>query len=445
MDKYEFPVIYPKSAGIDLGSASHYVTPYPGSCQDPFRVFGCFTCDLAAMALWLKGLGVTHAVMEATGPYWFQVYETLEAHGIHADVVDPRSVSRLPGRKKTDRIDSSELQRMYACGLLSSCFVPSQETLALRTYSRRRKSLVEACSQQVLMLQQSLTLMNVQIHRVLSDLTGLSGMRILRAIVAGERDGKVLASMRDRRVKASEEDIVKSLEGSWAPEHLYCLKQSLAIYDMLCAQLADLDEQVTRELARLSHSQKPAKAISSRRGQPHFEMRGYLKDLTGCDATQLEGIQALTWLGLVSEMGTDLSRFPTDKHFTSFLGLCPNNRITGGKIRSRRSANVTSPTANLFRMAAMSLSRSKSYLGAFFRSVAARRGTPKAITATARKLAERYYMLMTKGGEYAMKTQQDFEDLHAERRLNRLQKAAADLGFTLTALTPKPELSEVVS
>jgi len=403
MNEYKFPVVYPNSAGIDLGSTSHWVAAFPGSCEKPIRSFGSFTCDLTAMALWLKGLGVTHTVMEATGPYWFQVYESLQAHGIHADLVDPRSVSRLPGRKKTDRIDSSGLQRMYACGMLSPCFVPSAEILALRTYHRRRQSLVESCSQQILMFQQSLTLMNVQIHHVLSDVTGVSGMRMLRAIVSGERDGKVLAAMRDKRVKASEEDIVKSLEGNWAPEHLYCLKQSLAIYDMLCEQLADTDRQIALELARLSQSQnKPAKTLTPHKKQPRFELRTYLEELTGCDLTQVEGFEVLTALSLVSELGTDLSRFPTAKHFTSYLGLCPNNRITGGKVRSRRSAHVSSAAAKSFRLAAHSLHRSRSYLGAFLRPVAARRGMPKAITATARKLAERYYMLMAKGGQYMM-------------------------------------------
>src|SRR5579872_740941 len=272
MDTYEFPVVYPKSAGIDLGASTHWAAAYPGSCEKPVRKFGCFTCDLQAMAVWLKELGVTHAVMEATGPYWFQVAAMLEEHGIHADLVDPRSISRLPGRKKTDRIDSKGLQRMYACGLLSSCFIPSPETSALRTYYRRRQSLVEACSQQLLMLQQCLTLMNVQIHRVLSDISGLSGMRIIRAIVAGERDGKILAAMRDRRVKASEDDIVKSLEGNWAPEHLYCLKQSLSIYDMLCSQLRDVDEQIALELGKLSGSEcESIREVPSRRSQPHFE------------------------------------------------------------------------------------------------------------------------------------------------------------------------------
>jgi transposase len=395
------------------------------------------------MALWLNVLCVTHAVMEATGPYWFQVYETLEAHGIHADVVDPRSVSRLGCRKKTDRIDSIGLQKMYACGLLSSCFVPPKATLALRTYSRRRKSLVEACSQQVLMLQQSLTMMNIQIHNVLSDITGLSGMRMIRAIAQGERDGKVLAAMRDRRVKASEEDIIKSLEGTFSPDHMYCLKQSLEIYDMLCGQLASIDQQIAGELASLSQSDKPAQAVPSRRGQPHFEMGTYLKDLTGCDITQLEGFEVLTWLTAVSELGTDLSRFPSGKHFTSFLGLCPNNRITGGKVRSRRSARVSTHAATAFRMAASSLSRSKSYLGAFYRSIAARRGPAKAVTAVARKLAERYYMLMTKGVEYIMQSQEDYEKVHAERKFKRLQKAAADFGLALVELAPGPKLGVV--
>ena len=445
MDDYSFPVVYPQSAGIDLASATHVVAAFPGSCENRVQSFGCFTCDLRAMAEWLKTLGVTHAVMEATGSYWFQVAMTLQAHGIVADVVDPRSVRRLPGRKKTDPIDSRWLQKMYACGLLSSCFVPSARMMPLRTYHRRRESLVQACSQQIQMMQKELIMMNVQIHHVLSDITGRSGMRILRAIVAGERNPKVLAAMTDKRVKASQEDVVKSLEGTWAPEHLFCLKQSLSLYDNLCQCLVDMDEVIARELASLTGSkEKPVPALGARKNQPHFELGPFLKDLTGCDLTQVEGFDVLTLLTLVSEVGVDLSRFPTKKHFASFQGLCPNNQSTGGKVRSRRSSPVSSSSAKAFRLAAQSLCRSQSYLGAFLRSVAARRGMPKAITATARKLAERYYMLVTNPGEYNLKSVQDFEKEHAERRLKGIMKAAATLGYTLVNLDQvEPETAGV--
>lgn len=295
MSDYEFPAVHPRSAGIDLASTTHVVAAFPGSCQSRVRSFGCFTCDLRAMAQWLKELGVTHAVMEATGSYWFQVALTLQQHGIVADVVDPRSVRRLPGRKKTDPIDSLWLQKMHACGLLSSCFVPDARTMALRTYHRRRESLVQACSQQIQMMQKELTMMNVQIHRVLSDITGRSGMRILRAIVAGERDPQALAAMSDRRVKACREDIVKALEGTWASEHLFCLEQSLGLYDALCKALEGVDEAIARELAALTGSkQEPAIAQGARKNQPRFELGGYLKELTGCDLTRVEGFDVLT-------------------------------------------------------------------------------------------------------------------------------------------------------
>jgi transposase len=396
------------------------------------------------MAEWLKGLGVTHAVMEATGSYWFQVASMLQSYGIVADVVDPRSVRRLPGRKKSDVIDAVWLQKMYAVGLLSSCFVPSAQMMPLRTYHRRRQSLVEACSQQIQMAQKELTMMNVQIHQVLSDITGVSGMRILRAIVAGERDGKVLAAMRDKRVKASEEEIAKSLEGTWAAEHLFGLGQSLSIYDTLCQKLADVDKEMARELARLSGSDiEPIAAPKARKGEPRFVLAEYLMALTRCDLTKVEGFDVLTILTLVSEIGTDLSRFPSGRHLASFHGLCPNNKSTGGRVRSSRSAPVSSAGATALRLAAQSLCRSQSYLGAFLRSVAARRGMPKAITATARKLCELYYMLVTKGGEYTMRTVAEFEQVHEERRLQRLKKTAAELGFSLVALPSKAQLGEV--
>ena len=445
MSDYDFSVVHPKSAAVDLGSQTHFVAAYPGSCENRVRSFGCFTCDLREMALWLTGLGVTHVVMEATGSYWFQVAQTLQEHGMVVDVVDPRSLSRLPARKKTDHIDSLWLQKMYACGLLSSCFVPSAQTMPLRAYHRRRDSLIQDCSQQIQMMQKELTMMNIQIHHVLSDITGKTGMSILRAIVAGERDPQVLAAMRDRRVKATLEEVTKALEGTWAPQHLFCLKQSLSLYDAHCKALADVDEQIALELALLAGSrQEPAPVLNAKKNEPKFELGGYLKDLLGCDATKLEGLDVLTILTLVSEFGTDLSRFPTKKHFTSFQGLCPNNKKTGGKVRSRRSAPVTSASALALRLAAQSLCRSKTYLGAFLRSVAARRGMPKAITATARKIAERYYMLVTQGGEYTVRSVEDYEKVHADRRLERIKKTAAELGYALVDLPQKnPEIAVV--
>jgi transposase len=281
--------------------------------------------------------------------------------------------------------------------------------------------------------------MNVQIHRVLSDITGVSGMRILRAIVAGERDPEVLAGMCDRRVKAPHAEVVKSLEGTWAPEHVYGLSQALRIYDMFCRELADLDLKIAQELAALCRSKEaPKPAKGARKNQSRFSLAQMLEQLLGCDVTQIEGLDVLTVLTLVSEMGTDLSRFASGRHFTSFLGLCPNHKSSGKKIRSRRSAPVSSAAAIALRLAAQSLCRSRSYLGAFLRSVAARRGMPKAITATARKIAERYYRLVTKGGPYTVQQVAEFEKVHAERRLRQITKAAAELGYAMVALPVEP-------
>lgn len=393
------------------------------------------------MALWLKSHNITNVVMEATGSYWLAVYETLEAHGIKAVVVDARQASRMPG-KKSDVLDCLWLQQLASAGLLAPCFVPEARLLDLRSYRRHRQNLVELCSQQILMMQKALTNMNVQLHQVLSDITGVSGMKILRAIIGGQRDPEVLASYCHSSVKADQGTIVKALGGNWSECHLMALGHALQTYDRTSEQLLELDERIALLISKLAGSKKqPDKAKGSRKNMLRFDIRTELTQLLGVDLTTVEGFEVLTVIGLLGECGTDLSSFPSDKHFASWLGLAPNHRITGGKVRSRHTRQVSSGAALIFRLAAQSLCRSRSGLGAFLRSVAARRGMPKAIIATARKLAVIYYNLMTKGGAYTAKTTLQYEEHHRQRKLKKLHKLAFELGFQ--ALPVEPDSTSV--
>lgn len=431
-----FGVVLPNCAGIDIGSRSHYVG-LPPEKETPVCEFGAFTSDLRKMALWLKEHKITTAVMEATGSYWIQVFEMLVEHGIKAVVVDARQSCRMGG-KKTDVSDCQWIQQLASAGLLAPCFVPEARIAELRSYRRHRQNLVESCSEQILLMQKALTHMNVQLHHVLSDISGVSGMAILREIVAGERDGERLACLCTKGVKAKREEVVKALEGHWSEAHLLALRHALQSYDAFCLQIKEVDEKIASCLALLSQSGRPLKkAKGSRKNQLRFDVKDELAEILGTDLTEVEGFEVLTVLGLISECGTDLSAFPTSKHFCSWLGLAPNNRITGGKVRSRRTRHVNSRIALLFRLAAQSLCRSQSWLGAFLRAVAARKGMPKAIVATARKLAVIYYNLITKGGEYTARSAAQYEDNHKERRLKHLRKRAEEFGFQLVANEPE--------
>jgi transposase len=361
----------------------------------------------------------------------------LEEHGIKAVVVDARQACRMGG-KKTDVSDCQWIQQLASAGLLAPCFVPEARISELRAYRRHRQNLVESSSQQILLMQKALTHMNVQLHHVLSDISGVSGMAILRAIVAGEREGDKLASLCKQGVKAKREDVVKALEGHWSESQLLALKHALQSYDAFYLQIQEVDEKIASCLAVLSQSGRPlTKAKGSRKNQLRFDVKDELTKMLGTDLTEVEGFEVLTVLGLLSECGTDLSAFPTSKHFCSWLGLAPNNRITGGKVRSRRTRHVSSRIALLFRLAAQSLSRSQSWLGGFLRSVAARKGMPKAIVATARKLAVIYYNLLTKGGEYTARSAAQYEDNHKERRLKNLRQRAKEFGYHLVAQEPE--------
>ena len=432
--------IHPNAAGIDVGSQTHYVAVEPDCTKNPVRSFGCYTPDLHEMATWLLECGITTVAMESTGVYWVPVYQVLCSRGLAVHLVDARQLKNVPGRK-TDVVDSQWIQQLHHYGLLKGCYLPDAKIAPLRDYWRYRASLVECASREILHLQKSMEQMNLHLHKVLSDITGVSGLRILRAIIAGERNPVVLAAMRERGVKTKEPEIVKALIGNYRPECLFILAQSLELYEIFQVKIRQCDEQIQAYLCTLTPkveskegNVKQAKGRSPRKNQPHFDLSGALHKLTGVDLTAIEGIECLTAQTLIAECGYDLSAFPTEKHFASWLTLCPENRITGGKIKKRRTRKSQNRAASALRLAAQSLHHSQSALGAFFRRIKIRVGTPKAITATARKLACLVYRMLRYGMDYVDIGQKEYEQRYQQQQIKALNRKATLLGFTIVSL-----------
>lgn len=433
-----FPMMRPNAAGLDIGSREHYVAVPEGRATPAVRKFGCTTSELKDMAGWLVSCGVDTVALEATGVYWVPIYEVLEDFGIEAFLFDSRQARNVTGRK-SDVLDCQWSQKLHSYGLLTRAFRPAKEIASLRSYWRQRTSIVDSCSRQIHLMHKALEQMNVQLHKVVSDVAGVTGMRILRAIVAGERDPRALARLRHRRVKATEEVVARALEGTYREEHMFALKQALQAYDFFHQQLADCDEKLEGYLAKLPSASSvpmvPKASQHRRKNQPHFDLRNELARIAGVDVCQIEGISALTAQTLISECGIDMSHFPSEKNFASWLALCPNNRITGGRIRSRRTRRVANRAADALRVAAQALHRSDSALGSYYRQMKARHGAGKATTATAHKLARLFYRLMKHGEAYVTQTQAQYETLRRERDLQALQRRARRLGLQLLNTT----------
>ena len=437
-------VLHPDTAGIDIGSETHYVSVPEDRDPQAVRAFGCFTPDLMAMAKWLKICAIRHVVMESTGVYWVPLHQVLEQEGFVVSLVDARQAKNVPGRK-SDVSDCQWLRKLYTFGLLRGCFIPPAEVGVLRSYWRHRSTLVESCAQQIHRMQKALEQMNVQLHKVLSDITGVSGMRILRAIAQGERDPVKLLGLKHALVKASDEEILKALTGNWRPEHLFALGQALEAYDFLQHQIHACDRQIEGCMQQMPDRRDPndppklsdkRKGSSRRKNEPYFDLQQELSRVTGLDLNHIDGLNSLSIQTVISECGPDLcSAFPTEKHFASWLGLCPNHRITGGKIKSRRTKKCQNRVANALRLAAQSLHHSKSALGAFYRRMMVRHGTPKAITATAHKLARLIYRMLKHGQTYVDQGQQHYEQQFQQRLLKALQKQAQTFGFVLVSET----------
>lgn len=433
------------AAGIDLGSGEHWVCVPTDRTDKNIRRFGCFTPDLIAMADWLMECRVDTVAMEATGVYWIPVFQILEAKGFEVKLVNAHHVKTVPGRK-TDVLDCQWLQKLHTYGLLSGSFRPEDQICVLRSYIRQRDSLIKSASTHVQRMQKALIQMNLHLHKVISDVTGLTGMKIIKAIVAGEQDPQVLATLKDPRIKSSTADIAKALTGDYRREHLFVLQQELTLYEVYQQQISAVDTEIEKCLASFEPQtlDEPPTTPRKRRkkptaNHPNFDLHKYLYRMAGVDFTLIDGLDALTVQTILSEVGLNPKRFPTVKHFTSWLGLCPGQKVTGGKVKSSKTRNVVNRAANAFRMAAFSLTHSRSALGAFYRRLRSRLGAPKAITATAHKLARLFYQMWITAGQYSDPGMDYYEQKYQELMLNNLQQKAQALGLELIPISHPTE------
>ncbi len=424
---------HPNAAGIDIGSVAHFVAVPPDRDDEPVREFACFTADLHRLADWLDACGVDTVAMESTGVYWIALYELLEARGFTVLLVNARHVKNVSGRK-SDVLDCQWLQQLMSFGLLRGAFRPADQVCVLRSLSRQRTMLLRSQGRFVQHTQKALTQMNIQLANVISDVAGETGQKILRAIVAGERDGLALARLKNSRIRASEDEIAKSLQGSWRAEHLFALKQALDAFDFCGTQLAECDAQVQAQLQAL-HVREDEPAQGKKRGRarnaPKFDLRTQLFQMCGVDLTRIDGIDVTTALVVVSEVGADMCKFPSDKHFASWLGLCPGTKITGGKVMSGKTKRCANRAAQALRLAAAALRSSQSALGAYYRRMCARMDKPKAVTAAAHKLARLIYAMLTHGQEYTDRGQDYFEERYRQRVLHNLAQKAKAMGMQL--------------
>jgi transposase len=428
------------AGGIDIGSESHLVAVPEGRDEVSVREFGAFTTDLQAMANWLKQCGVTTVAMESTGVYWIPLYELLERQGFEVNLVDARRVKNVPGRK-SDVLDCQWIQQLHTYGLLGGAFRPADEVCVLRGYLRQREMLVQSSSMHIQHMQKALQQMNLLLHNVVSDITGVTGMKILKAIIAGERDPQVLAEHRDPRCLNSKETIAKSLVGNYRDEHLFALKQAVELYEIYQKKIAECEDAIASHLQRQPKRTEDEPPPPSKRIKPeqkiggNVDVRSQLFQLTGVDLFAVSGLGTDTLLTLAGEVGFDMSAWKTEKHFTSWLGVCSGTKKSGGKILSGKTKRSSNRAAAAFRMAAATLTRSKSALGAFYRRMRARIGAPKAITATARKLAVIYYSMLKYGTSYVEVGQEEYEQKYQQRRFTYMQKQALAIGYQLVPIS----------
>jgi transposase len=443
----------PHAAGIDVHAAQHWVAvppeaaPLPTADHPPnlpphVRKFGACTADLETLADWLAACGVTTVALESTGVYWIPLFELLERRGFRVFLVDPRQTRQVSGRPKTDVLDCQWIQRLHSYGLLAASFRPEDQVVVLRGYLRQRHMLIRYASQHVQHLQKALEQMNVKLVEVVSDVTGGTGLAILRAILAGQRDPRELAKLRHERCHRSEAEIARALYGNWREEHLFALRQALELYETYQAKLRACDDCIERHLRTFADQSggqqldyKPRRR-SRPCHEPAFDVRGALFRFSGVDLTVIEGIERTTALTILGEIGRDMSRWPTAKHFVSWLGLCPQHQGSGGKIKSRHTRRGANPAARALRLAAQGCHHAKNALGAFYRRIQARGGGPKAVVATARKIAERVYRLLKYGEAYVRQEIAAAEEAYRARVLKGLARKATELGYQLVPAAP---------
>jgi hypothetical protein len=426
------------AAGIDVGADRHLVAVPPGrdAGNQDVRQFGTFTADLQALADWLMVCGIETVAIESTGVYWIPLFDLLSERGFDVKLVNPRQLKHAPGRK-TDVLDCQWLQQLHTFGLLTGAFRPDDAGCVLRAYLRQRAMLVSCASEHIQHMQKALEQMNVKLPEVVSDITGVTGMAIIRAMLAGERNPQTLATLRDRRCKQDEATIARALEGSWREEHLFSLRQAVELFEVYQTKIGDCDRAIEtclqgfddksdgQPLAPERRSSKP------HRNEPRFDARSYLHRLTGVDLTRIDGLNAHSALKIIGEIGTDISPWRTEKQFARWTMLAPNSNITGGKAHRSRTKIAASRVAAILRMAAESLHHSQSALGAYFRRLKNRIGAAKAITATAHKLACLIYKMLKFGTEYVDQGQDYYERRYQQRVVANLARRAQQLGYQL--------------
>jgi transposase len=448
-------VTHRHAAGVDIHSAEHFVSvpaeDVPAGFVNPdaklplgVRKFGTTTGELEALAAWLKDCGVTTVAMESTGVYWIPLYDLLASQGFEVLLVDPRQTKHAPGRPKSDVLDCQWIRRLHSYGLLTGSFRPSDEIVRWRGFQRQRETLIRYAAQHIQHMQKVLEEMNVKLPEVVSDIVGQTGMKIIRSIVAGERDPMKLAKHRHASCKSSEAEIASALYGNWRAELLFMLKQALKLYDMYQKQLHECEAQIEACLRSMEDKSEGAplppepRKRKAEKNEVKFGARELLFKMSGVDLTQIEAIGPTTALVILSEIGIDLSAFPHEKNFVSWLGLCPQHRGSGGKIFKRRTRRGANRVARALRMAAQGCHSAKNALGAFYRRIQGRSGGSKAIVATARKLAERVYRLLKYGQEYVRQSEEVYNQAYHLRQLKAMAKKAASLGYKLVPETMSP-------
>jgi transposase len=434
--------VFPNAAGLDIGSAEIVAAVPPERDAEPVRVFQTFTADLHALVAFLVECGIDTVAMESTGVFWIPIYELLEAVGITPYLVNARHVKTVPGRK-TDWNDAQWLQKLHALGLLQASFRPDAEIRTLRTLARYRAELIERRAPHINHMIQALKHMNIQLSLVLTDITGKSGLAILRAIVSGERDPQQLAQFRESSCKHSEAEIAKALTGTWDDAQLFILEQALEIFDYYTAKIVACDVKLEQHYQAMeSRWEKdaplpdlpPAKRDSKSKNALTFNARAQIARIIGVDLVAVMGLSAVTVQTILSEIGTEMDRFPTVKHFCSWLGLAPHNDISGGKVLRSRTMKVRNRANQAFRQAAQSVAQSDSSYGAYYRAMRARLGPKQAIVATAHKIARVVYHLLKTGEPFQEESAEAYERKRRERELKHLARRAQKLGYTLAAV-----------
>jgi transposase len=432
-------VVHPHAAGIDVGNGAHYVAVRPDRDPHPVRRFECFTADLYRLADWLESCGVETVALQSTGVYWIPVYDILEEQGFEVYLVNARHTKNLPGRK-SDVQESQWLLKLHTYGLLNNSFHPPSKIRTLRTYWRQRLQHVTAAATCVQRMQKALTQMNIQLANVISDLSGVTGQLIVRAIIAGERDPWKLAQLTHPRIQASRAEIAKSLEGNWRPELIFVLQQQLEMYDTYQRRIAECDEQLQTHLAGLTsavapprkEALPPKKKKKQNKNNPHFHLADELQRITGVDLTRIDGVDVFVAQTVISEVGIDMNRWKTEAHFASWLGLCPDNRISGDKVLARGTRHVLNRAAIALRLGASTLLKSQTYLGAQYRRLRSRLGAPKAITAMAHRLARLMYRMLKYGQQYVDRGAEYYEQRNRQQQIEFVRKKAAQLGLQVT-------------